>query len=192
MVVARLSCESYTTVTSIYHYSQSCDGHEKQAAITMAWSLSLWRQAEGICGASETDHVSSSTFSCLMLGWVFGICGVSETISLSPPFLVSCLGLWLPHPYDPAQIPSANNKAEEFRMSCKLLSPKPRCFCWYWVTRGFAPKPGRSPDVLASQPYIQSYLKYSKSFLCSDFMSFLSQLLFVVSMEMKAFGWDHP
>lgn len=167
MVVARLSRESYTTVTSIYHYSQSCDGHEKQAAITMAWSLSLWRQAEGICGASET-------------------------ISLPPPFLVSCMGLWLPHPYDPAQIPSANNKAEEFRMSCKLLSPKPRCFCWYWVTRGFAPKPGRSPDVLASQPYIQSYLKYSKSFLCSDFMSFLSQLLFVVSMEMKAFGWDHP
>lgn len=79
------------------------------------------------------------------------------------------------------------------RLKClgKLPSPKPRCFCWSWVTQGFALKPGRSPDILASQPYIQSCLKYNKSFLCSDFMSLLSQLLLVVSMEMKASGWDH-
>lgn len=157
MVVARLSCESYTTVTSIYHYSQSCDGHEKQAAITIAWSLSLWRQAEGICGASETDHISSSTFFCLMLGWVFGICGASETISLPPPFLVSCLGLWLPHPYDPAQIPSANIKAEEFRMSWQAAISQAKRLLLVLGNSGLCPQAWKIPRRF-SQPTLYSIL----------------------------------
>lgn len=80
------------------------------------------------------------------------------------------------------------------RLKClgKLPSPKPRCFCWSWVTQGLAPNAGRSPDILASPPYIQSCLKYNKFFLCSNFMSLLSQLLLLVSMEMKVSGWVHP